>query len=155
MRLESSNRFFRKLLSKVTSSTTSSNNSPTRRSRRSSTSSNSSFSSFYYSCQDVNGGGPGGGGGGNLIHAGGDNEQEIEVRDITKDGCERASPMQFELLRVLGQGSFGKVSSSPDGTFYNFTSIKTVDGLFLALFDFSIGAFWIYKIVKSSVRWGT
>ena len=35
---------------------------------------------------------------------------EIEVTDITREGCEKASPDQFDLLRVLGQGSFGKVS---------------------------------------------
>ena len=35
---------------------------------------------------------------------------EIEVNDVTREGCERATPSQFELLRVLGQGSFGKVS---------------------------------------------
>ena len=35
---------------------------------------------------------------------------EFEVKDITREGCEKASPEQFDLLRVLGQGSFGKVS---------------------------------------------
>jgi len=40
---------------------------------------------------------------------GSNGEQEIEVKDITKEGCDKASPAQFELLRVLGQGSFGKV----------------------------------------------
>ncbi|TRY76555.1 hypothetical protein TCAL_06324 [Tigriopus californicus] len=35
--------------------------------------------------------------------------QEIEVKEVTKEGCEKATPTQFELLRVLGQGSFGKV----------------------------------------------
>ena len=34
---------------------------------------------------------------------------EIEVNDVTREGCEKASPDQFDLLRVLGQGSFGKV----------------------------------------------
>jgi hypothetical protein len=28
---------------------------------------------------------------------------EIEVSDITKEGCERAQPSHFDLLRVLGQ----------------------------------------------------
>jgi len=36
-------------------------------------------------------------------------EVHIEVTDVTRDGFEKASPVQFELLRVLGQGSFGKV----------------------------------------------
>ena len=36
-------------------------------------------------------------------------EVHIEVTDVTRNGYEKASPSQFELLRVLGQGSFGKV----------------------------------------------
>merc|ERR1719210_333383 len=35
--------------------------------------------------------------------------REIEVQDITRPGCEKPNVNQFELLRVLGQGSFGKV----------------------------------------------
>lgn len=38
---------------------------------------------------------------------------EFDVTDVTKEGCEKASSDQFDLLRVLGQGSFGKVSSQP------------------------------------------
>merc|ERR1719282_1944801 len=35
--------------------------------------------------------------------------REIEVANITRPGCEKPNVSQFELLRVLGQGSFGKV----------------------------------------------
>lgn len=33
----------------------------------------------------------------------------FEVRDVVKDGHDKADPSQFELLKVLGEGSFGKV----------------------------------------------
>lgn len=36
-------------------------------------------------------------------------EREIELKDVVKEGHEKADPSQFELLKVLGEGSFGKV----------------------------------------------
>ncbi|XP_071265195.1 ribosomal protein S6 kinase alpha-2 [Salvelinus alpinus] len=35
--------------------------------------------------------------------------KEIDIRQHTKEGFEKADPSQFELLKVLGQGSYGKV----------------------------------------------
>lgn len=44
---------------------------------------------------------------------------------MVKEGSEKADASQFELLKVLGQGSFGKVSpsSEPSG-FKSFIQIK-------------------------------
>ena len=36
--------------------------------------------------------------------------KEIDISHQDKAGFEKADPSQFELLKVLGQGSYGKVS---------------------------------------------
>lgn len=35
--------------------------------------------------------------------------KEIDISHHVKEGCEKADPSQFQLLKVLGQGSYGKV----------------------------------------------
>ena len=35
---------------------------------------------------------------------------EINITHVVKEGSEKADASQFELLKVLGQGSFGKVA---------------------------------------------
>ncbi|KAI1234908.1 hypothetical protein IHE44_0003294 [Lamprotornis superbus] len=41
--------------------------------------------------------------------------KEIPITHHVKEGCEKADPAQFELLKVLGQGSFGKMSEATSG----------------------------------------
>lgn len=38
--------------------------------------------------------------------------KEIDISHHVKEGFEKADPSQFELLKVLGQGSYGKVSQT-------------------------------------------
>jgi hypothetical protein len=53
-----------------------------------------------------------------------ESETEIEIKQIVKEGCEKPDPSHFEILKVLGQGSFGKVflvkktTSTDAGTLY-------------------------------------
>lgn len=48
----------------------------------------------------------------------------MEIQDVVKEGHDKADPSQFELLKVLGEGSFGKVflvrkvSGADAGTLY-------------------------------------
>ncbi|KAI5639474.1 protein kinase domain-containing protein [Phthorimaea operculella] len=62
----------------------------------------------------------------------GDNsyEREVELQDVVKEGHEKADPSQFELLKVLGEGSFGKVflvrkvAGADAGTLYAMKVLK-------------------------------
>lgn len=38
--------------------------------------------------------------------------KEIDISHHVKEGCEKADPSQFQLLKVLGQGSYGKVTNA-------------------------------------------
>jgi p90 ribosomal S6 kinase len=58
---------------------------------------------------DQNGGDSGGSTGDTHTESGEEKTTEIELGIVTPSGCDRANTKDFELLRVLGQGSFGKV----------------------------------------------
>ncbi|CAG5120317.1 unnamed protein product [Candidula unifasciata] len=64
-----------------------------------------------------------------LLDDQGESENELEITSVTKGG-QKADPSHFELLKVLGQGSFGKVFlvrkiTAPDaGTLYAMKVLK-------------------------------
>ncbi|XP_017785338.1 PREDICTED: ribosomal protein S6 kinase alpha-1-like, partial [Nicrophorus vespilloides] len=57
-------------------------------------------------------------------------DHEIELQDVCRDGHGKADPSQFELLKVLGEGSFGKVflvrkvAGADAGTLYAMKVLK-------------------------------
>ncbi|KAM3964967.1 LOW QUALITY PROTEIN: ribosomal protein S6 kinase II [Aphomia sociella] len=57
-------------------------------------------------------------------------EREVLLQDVVKEGHDKADPSQFELLKVLGEGSFGKVflvrkvSGADAGTLYAMKVLK-------------------------------
>ncbi|XP_026733497.1 ribosomal protein S6 kinase 2 beta isoform X2 [Trichoplusia ni] len=57
-------------------------------------------------------------------------EREVEIQDVVKEGHDKADPSQFELLKVLGEGSFGKVflvrkvTGADSGTLYAMKVLK-------------------------------
>uniref|UniRef100_A0A2A4K9Z0 Ribosomal protein S6 kinase n=1 Tax=Heliothis virescens TaxID=7102 RepID=A0A2A4K9Z0_HELVI len=57
-------------------------------------------------------------------------EREVEIQDVVKEGHDKADPSQFELLKVLGEGSFGKVflvrkvTGADAGTLYAMKVLK-------------------------------
>lgn len=71
----------------------------------------------------------------------GSSEREIEVINVTREGYPVANSSQFSLIRILGEGSFGKVFlvrkvEGPDaGTMYAMKVLRkaTLKGLFVTL----------------------
>lgn len=70
----------------------------------------------------------------------GNYEREVELQDVIKEGHEKADPSQFELLKVLGEGSFGKVflvrkvCGADAGTLY----AMKVNNLFCRLYEWNL-----------------
>lgn len=67
-------------------------------------------------------------------------EHEIEITNVTKEGCDRADSSQFELLQTLGAGSFGKVTKEK----YHFS--RLMSKLWQIFFSF-FKVFLVKKVV--------
>lgn len=72
---------------------------------------------------------------------------ELEITSIANKQGEKADPSQFELLKVLGQGSFGKVSWCSVFGYKDFVCISRVclsfqEWVFKILFVFSRISFY-------------
>lgn len=52
--------------------------------------------------------------------------KEIDISHHVKEGCEKADPSQFQLLKVLGQGSYGKVTNADRIASYSAINVSGV-----------------------------
>ena len=66
-----------------------------------------------------------------------ESENELEITNLTKEG-EKADPSHFELLKVLGQGSFGKVSVLSIKKCHDVVMIQNVGYISLLIFIYML-----------------